>query len=54
MSPGSRGNPASLRAEKFHSMQGVLSHMAGKEVERETERSMPLVCKLTQKEINDG
>lgn len=35
-------------------MQGVLSHMAGKEVERERERSMPLACKLTQKEINDG
>lgn len=38
-SPGSRrrANPALLRTEKFHWVQGVLSHMAGKEVEREGE-----------------
>lgn len=32
-----RGNRASLSTEKFHLVQGVLSHMAGKEVEREGE-----------------
>lgn len=38
-SPGSGcpGNRAFLRTEKFHLMQGVLSHMAEKEVEREGE-----------------
>lgn len=35
--PGERGNRAFLRAEKFLLMQGVLSHMAGKEVEGEEE-----------------
>lgn len=32
-----RANPALLRTEKFHWLQGVLSHMDGKEVEREGE-----------------
>lgn len=46
--------PSFLRAENFHLMHPVLGHMAGKEVERERGRPRPLVCKLTQKEINDG
>lgn len=31
-----KGNQGSLGTEKFHLVQGVLSHMAGEEVERES------------------
>lgn len=48
-----KGDQGFLGTGKFHLMQGVLSHMAGKEVGREGE-TMPLICKLLQKKINYG